>query len=54
MEIIVSLLMLLGISILLGKFAEGLGIPDVVGNILAGILLGPMILGLIQPFCKFA
>ncbi len=49
MEIIVSLLMLLGISILLGKFAEGLGIPDVVGNILAGILLGPMILGLIQP-----
>lgn len=49
MEIIVSLLMLLGISILLGKLAERLGVPDVVGNILAGILLGPMVLGLIQP-----
>lgn len=34
---------------LLGEIAAHLGIPSVIGEIMAGILLGPSILGLIEP-----
>ncbi len=49
MEIIVALLLLLGLSILLGELAERFRIPGIVGNIIAGILLGPMLLNVIHP-----
>tara|TARA_R110002096_G_scaffold342549_5_gene535552 strand:- start:974 stop:2167 length:1194 start_codon:yes stop_codon:yes gene_type:complete len=36
-------------AILLGQLGRRAGLPAVVGQILAGVLLGPMVLGLIQP-----
>ncbi len=49
MEIIFELLLLLVLSLLFGKIAEKLNVPGIVGNILVGMLLGPMLLNIIQP-----
>lgn len=49
MEILISLLLLLAVSISLGKLLERFGITDIVGQIIAGIILGPAILNIIVP-----
>ena len=49
MEILISLLLLLAVSISLGKLLERFGITDIVGQIIAGIILGPAILNIIIP-----
>lgn len=49
MEILIALLLLLSFSILLGKLFERVGITEIVGQILAGIILGPSIFGFVTP-----
>ncbi|MCL4372355.1 cation:proton antiporter [Candidatus Marsarchaeota archaeon] len=49
MEILISLLALLALSILLGKLCERFGVTDIVGQIIAGVILGPAVLNLISP-----
>jgi Kef-type K+ transport system membrane component KefB/mannitol/fructose-specific phosphotransferase system IIA component (Ntr-type) len=44
-----ALAILLGSARLLGEFARALGQPSVLGEILAGILLGPTLLGRVAP-----
>ncbi|HKS66109.1 MAG TPA: cation:proton antiporter [Candidatus Acidoferrales bacterium] len=48
MSLIEALLLLLVLSRVIGEIAERLGQPAMVGEIAAGILLGPSVLGLIQ------
>lgn len=47
LEIIIALLILLGFSLLLGEMFEKYGFPEIVGNIFAGFILGPVILGFV-------
>ena len=49
MQIIIELLMLLGISLIIGELFERFGFPGIVGNIIAGLALGPAILGAVTP-----
>ncbi len=49
MEIIIELLLLLVLSLLFGEIAEKFRVPGIVGNIIAGMLLGPMLLNAMQP-----
>ena len=49
MQIIIELLLLLGISLIIGELFERLGFPGIVGNIIAGLMLGPAIFGIIAP-----
>ena len=49
MDILVSLLILLVVARLLGELAARLRLPSLVGEIFAGILLGPALLGLLVP-----
>ena len=44
MEIIIALLLLLGVSLIMGELFERYHMPGIVGNILAGLILGPAIL----------
>ncbi|MGA9141930.1 MAG: cation:proton antiporter [Methanocella sp.] len=43
------ILLILGLGKVLGMIAERLGFPSIIGELLVGILLGPMALGLITP-----
>ena len=47
-----SLAILLGVARLLGELAEKLKQPSILGELLAGIILGPSILGMIAPELK--
>ncbi len=49
MEILIALLLLLAVSISLGKLLERFGITDIVGQIIAGMILGPSLLNIISP-----
>ncbi len=49
MQIIIELLLLLGISLIIGELFERLGFPGIVGNIIAGLMLGPAVFGIIAP-----
>lgn len=49
MEILLSLLLLLVVARLLGEIAERGKIPALIGEIAAGIVLGPTLLGLLAP-----
>ncbi|MCL5093089.1 MAG: cation:proton antiporter [Candidatus Marsarchaeota archaeon] len=49
MQIIIELLLLLGISLIIGELFERLGFPGIIGNIIAGLMLGPAIFGIIAP-----
>ena len=44
-----ELLLVFGVAKLLGEFMERFGQPGIVGEILAGIVLGPSVLGWVQP-----
>jgi Na+:H+ antiporter len=43
------ILLILGLGKLLGMLAERLGFPSIIGELLVGIVLGPMALGVITP-----
>ncbi|EQD55352.1 sodium/hydrogen exchanger [mine drainage metagenome] len=49
MEIIIALLLLLGVSLIMGEIFEKYNMPGIVGNILAGLILGPAIMGVVAP-----
>lgn len=49
MPLLTSFLLLLLSARLLGNLAQRLGHPDIVGEMLAGILLGPAVLNLVHP-----
>lgn len=49
MEFLLALLVLLGLARLLGEAGERVGIPALVGELAAGIILGPALLGWIAP-----
>lgn len=49
MQIIIELLLLLGISLIIGEIFERFGFPGIVGNIIAGLVLGPAIFGIMAP-----
>lgn len=49
MEIITSILILLASGIISGAIFERFGLPDIVGQISSGVILGPAVLGFIQP-----
>ncbi|MEM6751349.1 MAG: cation:proton antiporter, partial [Planctomycetota bacterium] len=48
-RLLLALAMLLGLARLLGEVVRGLGQPMVLGEIAAGILLGPTLLGAVAP-----
>ncbi|MCW6160284.1 MAG: cation:proton antiporter [Candidatus Micrarchaeales archaeon] len=49
MEIIIALLVLLSISLIFGEFFRRFGLPSVAGQLLAGIVLGPVALNIVTP-----
>ncbi|MGH8926784.1 MAG: cation:proton antiporter [Acidimicrobiia bacterium] len=49
LHVLVSLAVLLAMARLLGEIAQRLGQPSVVGEILAGVVLGPSVLGVLTP-----
>lgn len=49
LQLVVQLALLLGCARLLGELARRLGQPAVVGEILAGVILGPSVIGAIVP-----
>tara|TARA_Y100000590_G_scaffold325633_1_gene369453 strand:- start:6527 stop:7714 length:1188 start_codon:yes stop_codon:yes gene_type:complete len=49
MELLPSLLLLLVVSRIFGSIFKNFGLPDVVGEIIAGLLLGPSVLHAIMP-----
>jgi Kef-type K+ transport system membrane component KefB len=48
-EILIALLLLLSLSTILGKLFERIGVTEIVGQIIAGMILSPAILGIVQP-----
>lgn len=49
MEFILALLLILVTAKLMGELVERTGYPSMIGEILAGIVLGPAVLGLVDP-----
>lgn len=49
MEILIALLLLLAFSTILGKLFERLGITEIVGQIIAGVLLSPAVFNIVSP-----
>lgn len=49
MELIIAILILLSSSIIAGAVFERFGLPEVVGQILSGVMIGPAIFGVVQP-----
>lgn len=47
--LLLSILLILAFGKLLGFIAERFGLPSIVGELMVGVLLGPMALGIIQP-----
>jgi len=47
--LLLSILLILVLAKMLGIAAERIGLPSLVGELLAGIILGPMVLGIIHP-----
>ncbi len=48
-ELLLAILSMLALGKILGSLAERINFPSIVGELLAGVLLGPMILNLIHP-----
>ena len=49
MEILIALLLLLSLSTILGKLFERVGVTEIVGQIIAGMMLSPAMLNIVQP-----
>ncbi len=49
MSLITSILLLLALALVLGELLQRFGMAAVIGEILAGVILGPIVLNLIQP-----
>src|SRR5688500_2229620 len=49
MPLLTSFLLLIFVSRILGNLSKRLGQPEIMGEMLAGILLGPAVLGLVHP-----
>ncbi|HSL26920.1 MAG TPA: cation:proton antiporter, partial [Acidimicrobiia bacterium] len=49
LQVLVSLAALLGVARFLGEFFQRVGQPSVIGEILAGVVLGPSVLGTFAP-----
>lgn len=49
MSLLTKLLLLIVVARLLGRLFERLGQPAIVGEMIAGVLLGPAILGIVEP-----
>ncbi len=49
MEIIIALLVLLSASLIIGELFRRAGLPSVAGQLIAGMVLGPMVLNIITP-----
>ncbi|MCL4404825.1 cation:proton antiporter, partial [Candidatus Marsarchaeota archaeon] len=49
MEILIALLLLLSVSTILGKLFERFGVTEIVGQIIAGILLSPAVFDIVAP-----
>ncbi len=49
MEILIALLLLLSLSTILGKLFERIGVTEIVGQIIAGMILSSAMLGIVQP-----
>ncbi|MDH3262058.1 MAG: cation:proton antiporter [Acidimicrobiia bacterium] len=49
LQLVIQLAVLLGVARLLGELARRVGQPAVVGEILAGVILGPSVLGALTP-----
>lgn len=47
--LLLSILLILVFGKLLGTVAEKFGFPSIVGELLVGVILGPMVLGFVQP-----
>lgn len=47
--LLVQVAVLLGAAVLLGRLANRIGLPQIVGELLAGVLLGPSLLGTLAP-----
>lgn len=54
LPLLTSILLLLIIAFVLGELFERYGLPSVVGEILAGLILGPAVLNLVQPGATFS
>ena len=48
-RILLELALILGAAKLVAELAERIGVPAVLGEILAGILIGPSVFGLVEP-----
>lgn len=48
-RILLELALILGAAKLIAELAERVGVPAVLGEILAGVLIGPSVLGLVEP-----
>jgi Kef-type K+ transport system membrane component KefB len=48
-EILIALLLLLSLSTILGKLFERIGVTEIVGQIIAGMILSSAMLGIVQP-----
>ena len=48
-ELPLAMLLVFGAAKILGELAESLKMPNIVGEIIAGVLLGPSVLALVQP-----
>jgi len=48
-ELPLAMLLVFGAAKLLGELAESVKMPNIVGEIAAGILLGPSVLALVKP-----
>jgi len=49
LQLVIQLALLLGLARLLGELARKFGQPAVVGEIIAGVVLGPSLLGMVAP-----
>lgn len=49
MEILIALLLLLSVSTILGKLFERFGVTEIVGQIIAGMLLSPAVFDVVSP-----
>src|SRR6266850_3551943 len=48
-QLLFLLLVMFGLALVLGRLVERVGLPGVIGEIVAGVVLGPSLLSLVDP-----